>query len=101
MAYIAEYTFSVMVAPDIDEDGRLSLAIVTALPPPSDEEYDDEHARDRYWALRRVAFGFGRLRSFPKLGTDNWAAVNELLSQSPYLQSIDLFCGNKIGRAHV
>ena len=95
MAYVAEYAFSVIVATDIDEDGKLSLAIMTAPPASSDEEHDDEHVRDRYWALRRVAFGFGELYFFPTLDNDDWAAVNELLSQSPYLQSIDLFCGNE------
>ena len=69
---------------------------MTVPPPTPDEAHGDEPNREHHWTLHRVAFGLYKLTSFPELSGDDWATINDLLSQSPYLHSIDLFCGNNV-----
>ena len=90
--YIDQYVFSVTALDQLVDDGLFSLAIMTVL---SDEEFDDEPTHERHWALHKVAFGLHNPVFFPELDSDDdWATINDLLSQSPHLSSVDIFCGN-------
>ena len=95
-ACIDKYAFCIMVFGPGGSDAKFSLGIVTVPPPASDEERDIEHAHEHNWPLHMIAFGFDEPSSFPELDPDEWATVDGLLSQSPYLHSLDLFCGNNV-----
>ena len=58
------------------------------------EANDGARIDERHWILRRVAFGFPDIGQFPELSADDWSTLDDHLSQSTHLRSVELYCGN-------